>query len=155
MKRPFVVKFLYEFEGLKLVSDVTVMCSGCFLLLLAYLAVGAAGTVLLVLFPSCGISCCQCCRACVAFLFPSSCDMSCRRGYRACCLFCFLLPVACLAVGAIGRVLHVLFLPSCSMSCCLGCRDCVACWFYLKLIQRPSFETAPYMWICQPVPIDS
>jgi hypothetical protein len=46
--------------------------------------------------------------------------MSCCRGL--CCMFCILLLVACLAVGAAGHVLHVLFPSSCGVSCCRGCR---------------------------------
>jgi hypothetical protein len=81
-------------------------------------------------------------------LFPSSSGMSCFRGCRTCvtcsvsffllwyillpgmqgvcCMFCFLLHLACLAVGAAGRVLHVLFPSSRGMSFSRDCTACVA-----------------------------
>jgi hypothetical protein len=104
-------------------------CMYCFLLVVAYLPVGAAGRVLHVLFPSsCGMSFCRDCGACVAcsisfFLWHVL--LSELRGL--CCIFCFLLLVACLAVGTAGRVLHVVFPSSCGMSCCRDCGACVAC----------------------------
>jgi hypothetical protein len=135
----------------------SVCCLFCFLLLVAYLAVGAAEHVLPLLFSSYYfMSCFRHPRPCVARSLSSFLLHILLSGLQGlCCVFCFLPPVACLPVGAAWRALHILFPFPYGMSCCRTTEHVShilspsSCGMYCSMVSRVCVARSVYFILRQ------